>query len=321
MQFHSGQQVGPWELCIYLGEGGNGEVWKAFRHSDGFVALKILKTHKPDSETYKRFLSEIEVLHKIGTRRGIIHLKDAFLPQDRGDVPPWLAMEIGMPIKDALGQDPSIEQIVEAVSDIAGTLSLLAQEEGIYHRDIKPANLFRKAEEWCVGDFGLASYPDKEALTEVGRRLGPMYYIAPEMLINASTADGGPADVYSLAKTLWVLATGQNYPLPGQLRTETDQITLRNYLPHPRVAMLDVLLEQATEFLPQARPTMGQFAEELQAWLKRPAIPISPQDISELVARMHPVLVRLRKQETARMRQLETFEKNAQRSLYSSETI
>ncbi len=308
MRFRKGQHVGQWELHDFLCEGGNGEVWKAFRPSDGFAALKILKTNKPDSEQYRRFRSEIEVLQKIGARPGIVHLKDAYLPEKLGTIPPWLAMEIGIPIKDVLGQNSSIEEVVTAIANISVTLSLLAQE-GIHHRDIKPDNLFKVGDEWSVGDFGLASYPNKEALTEEGRKLGPMWYIAPEMLMDPTNAIGGPADVYSLAKTLWVLATGQNYPPQGQLRTEIDQIALRSYLTHPRTAMLDLLMEKATEYDPQSRPTMGQFANELQAWLKKLTIPTPPQDISELIARMHPVLIRLGNQNTYRQRQLETFER------------
>jgi serine/threonine protein kinase len=108
----------------------------------------------------------------MGARRGIIPVKDAYLPQEPEDGRPWLAMEIGTPIKQAFGHNPSVEEVIIAIADIAGTLAMLAQE-GIYHRDIKPDNLFRLGDEWAVGDFGLASFPNKEALTEDGRRLGP----------------------------------------------------------------------------------------------------------------------------------------------------
>ena len=99
-----------------------------------------------------------------------------------------------------------------------------------------------------------------------------MFYIAPEMLNNASISAGGPADVYSLSKTLWVLVTGQNYPLPGQHQSEIEQVALQSFLNHPRIALLDILLERATQLDPLARPSMKQFAEELRAWLRKPYI-------------------------------------------------
>ena len=80
--------------------------------------------------------------------------------------------------------------------------------------------MFLLDEKWILGDFGLATFPDKPALTQEGRKLGPLHYLAPEMLNEPTTALGGPADVYSLGKTLWVAATGQRYPLPGEHRLE-----------------------------------------------------------------------------------------------------
>jgi hypothetical protein len=39
------------------------------------------------------------------------------------------------------------------------------------------------------------TYPDKEAVTDTGERLGPYSYLAPEMLHDAKHADGRKADV------------------------------------------------------------------------------------------------------------------------------
>jgi serine/threonine protein kinase len=98
-------------------------------------------------------------------------------------------------------------------SGIAGALSRVHAPENA-HRDIKPNNLYWHDGRWCLGDFGLAEFDDAESITRSDRKLGPAYYIAPEMLNNASSADGCAADVYSLGKTICVMATGQKYPLP-----------------------------------------------------------------------------------------------------------
>jgi len=303
----SGQKFGPWELRDFLARGGNGEVWKAFRPDYGLVALKVLNSGKPDSEPYKRFQAEVQILKEIGPRKGVIRLLDSAFPQKPGDPRPWLAMEIAIPIKEALGKEASVEDVIRAIADISETLALLARE-GIHHRDIKPDNLFRVAAGWAIGDFGLASYPNKDALTEDGRKLGPIYYIAPEMLNNPTASTGGPADVYSLAKTLWVLVTGQRYPLSGPYQSEIEQVALQSYVNHPRIAALDNVLEKATLYDPLARPTMAQFAEEMRAWLIKPSNPTPPQDVSNAIARIRPVLIRKRNREIGRQRQLETFD-------------
>jgi hypothetical protein len=151
---------------------------------------------------------------------------------------------------------------------------------------VKPDNLYRYEERWVVGDFGLVSFPSKEAITEDKRKLGPLYFLAPEMLSNPSTADGKPADVYSLIKTFWVLATGQNYPPPGQHGIEIPALTLSAYIEHPQARLLDRLIEDCTSHLPNSRPSMQEVATELQSWLKPPASPVSVSDLSDLSSRI-----------------------------------
>lgn len=124
-------------------------------------------------------------------------------------------MPIAESLKDHLGDERALEEVVSAIHEIAVTLAALAGES-IGHRDIKPRNLYWHNGRAVVGDFGLADFPGKDSITVEGRKLGPQYYIAPEMLSDAARASPHPADVYSVAKTLWVLATGQNYPPPGE---------------------------------------------------------------------------------------------------------
>ena len=100
----------------------------------------------------------------------------------------------------------TLDEVLRAFVGIAETLADLAAE-GIHHRDLKPSNLFLLDGRWVIGDFGLATYPDKSSVTTDERKLGPVYYIAPEMLNAPSTVHPAPADVFSIAKSIWVLAT------------------------------------------------------------------------------------------------------------------
>ena len=48
-------------------------------------------------------------------------------------------------------------------------------------------------------------FPDNDDFTKSDRGLGAIFTIAPEMKRNPKPADASKADVFSLAKTLWML--------------------------------------------------------------------------------------------------------------------
>lgn len=255
-----------WERLEQLGTGGNSVVWRA-RRGEAVCALKVLNSRDPDDESYQRFSREAELLKRLSGRRGVMPLIDAHVPLNptRSDRA-WIAMPVATGVRQALGPQPSLEAVVEAVQAIAATLASLS-DEGISHRDLKPENLFNIDGEWVLGDFGLAKDANCEAITEDGRALGARFYVAPEMQTSPSTSDGRCADVYSLAKVLWVLASGQNFPPPGH-QVET-------YFPNTLVAItnvekaqiLDALIDRATRYAPAERPTMAMLSDELRGWL------------------------------------------------------
>jgi serine/threonine protein kinase len=225
---------GKWHRLEKLGSGGNAKVWKVIDKDGREGAIKILNAKDPNSEPYKRFRTEIELLRKIGTTSGVLPLLDEHLPaKPTENDPAWLVTPVAIKLRDAIGMYQTLTTVVDAINSISKTLSKLVLEFQVSHRDIKPDNLYSLDNQWMIGDFGLVDFPGKEALTADGAKLGPMYYIAPEMLADAATADGFAADVYSLAKTLWVLATGQHYPLAGELRIDTETCRLSTYVVHP----------------------------------------------------------------------------------------
>jgi serine/threonine protein kinase len=283
----TGDPVGRWTLTDPLGTGANAEVWRAEDGGGNEAAVKILHRRDATSEPYRRFANEVRVLQELGDHEGVLPLVDSNLPEAPSrDEPAWLATPVARTIREAL-VDADVQEAVLAVDRYASTLAALS-ERGIHHRDVKPENLFKLKDAYMVGDFGLVSDPGNEPLTEDRGRLGPRYYMAPEMLDHAGTAEGGPADVYSLAKTLFVLTAGQQYPPPGEQRVDTVGVRISDFVALPRVELLDRLVEHGTRYSPAERPTLREFAHELAAWLDLQTEPTlsDPADLSDLRARI-----------------------------------
>ena len=100
------------------------------------------------------------------------------------------------------------------------------------------------------------------------------------MLSNPTIAEGGPVDVYSLAKTLWVLATGQRFPFPGEQRFDVSQLGVRSFQGEStKTIILDRLIERATRHDPSTRPSMTEFEEELLTlFAEKTKVAIEPID-------------------------------------------
>jgi serine/threonine protein kinase len=280
--FKAGRQIGPWTLDHFLGKGGNGQVWRCRQHNGRTVAVKFCTSAAKDKR-YLRFCDEITAHELIGDHQGVLPIYEHHLPDKSGiNGPAWFSMPEATPIRDALGGEYDLTMVVQAVAEIAETLVWLA-ERGIYHRDIKPGNLFQYKGHWVLGDFGLAYFSDKQAHTSTGEQLGPRNYLPFELIADAKNADPAPADVFMLAKTLYVLATRQQWPPQGQQHVGIRNETIETWIVHPRVRLLDYLSERSTATNPKERPPMKEFASELKDWLT----PVAPSprigDLGQIV--------------------------------------
>jgi serine/threonine protein kinase len=254
-RYRRGDQIGGWRLDRLLGTGGNGDVWRATSTDEQPpVALKILRSTDAQSEPYGRFRAEVEA-HSLADGTGcVVPMLAQHLPgSPTRSAPAWMSMRLARTIRAALGKHPALERVVAAAVEVADDLVVL-RERGVAHRDIKPSNLFYYDGRWVIGDLGLATFPGKRALTRTGRQIGPMYFIAPEMVKDAKRANAHRADMFSLSQTLWVLATGQNHPPPGGVRLNDSLTTLAAWVQDPRVGSLDALLERGEGRKPKADP-------------------------------------------------------------------
>lgn len=259
MAFSSGQVVEGWELIRRLGEGGQGEVWLAFRGQE--LALKLLTNVAADANALNRFAREVETLKSLGNWPGIVPLVDA----DVNGTPPWLSMPLATPIDRSTAM--AMQAAVSGMAEVADTLHELYEQRRISHRDLYPGNLFVLDERWCVGDFGLVRNPAEKELTGEGEFWPRVGFIAPEMMDHPSTADGPAADVFSVAKCLWCLVVGDRPPT-GQLDASDEG--LRDLPLHlqrdQRWRYVLILLEAATHQDRFERPSLDRLRDELVLW-------------------------------------------------------
>ena len=245
-----------------LGSGGNGEVRKAIYINTGeYVALKSLTNEaKNNKEKMLRFEDEINTMLQARKQiDGIIPILDYSV---KGG---WYVMPIAEKIKDHC---KTIDIIVDGILQVAETLKEL-HEKGLSHRDIKPDNLLYYNGRWVLCDFGLVDIPNNpHNLTKKSKRVGAIKTIAPEMSRNAKDADGKKADVYSLAKTLWMLLTNNDDCFEGHYDVTDDSMSLHRFdtLRDEHLIEIDELLEMATRNAPEERPTMEEFVGVLQKW-------------------------------------------------------
>lgn len=256
-------------------------MYRAIREGEEVeVALKV-RAGRPNAEPYRRFKQEIETLQRVGSFPGVLPIIEASIPESPSkDDPAWLAMPIASPIRNVLAE-AELDQVVTAIAAVADTLARLQEEHDLGHRDVKPPNLYELAGEWLIGDFGLVDIPEGEDLTASGKPVGSRHYTPWEMINDPAGADSHAADVYALGKTLWVLATGQNYPPEGPQPPGVPGLSIGDYRPHPHDLALDRLIDRMTLRDPRARPRKREVADELTSWLALPA-PTPLRDVTEV---------------------------------------
>ncbi|OYO51451.1 hypothetical protein CG709_19640, partial [Lachnotalea glycerini] len=271
------EQLGEYKILKRMDGGGNGTVFLAENEAGEKVAIKILreeigkgkKIQKRNRKKRIRFIIETETVVKIQKEvNGIIPIISYALPDEKSKKY-WYAMPIATTIENKLKKIQSIEDKIKGVLDLARTLEILHRKD-IVHRDIKPKNIYFYNEKYCIGDFGLVDYPERRELTSVQEAVGPRATMAPEMRYNARNADGKKADVYSLAKTLWIILKEVEYGFEGRYEEDDTIIGLRSDKRYRKehLVELEALLKQSTEYDPALRPSMEAFVATLEKWLE-----------------------------------------------------
>ncbi|MEU8205877.1 protein kinase [Streptosporangium sp. NPDC049046] len=212
----------------------------------------------------RRYRNEVKQMVALSGEAGVIPVID----YDRSDDPSWFVMPEAEMLAKHLESKPDFYSAVSAVHQVAETLARLAKQK-IAHRDIKPDNLFWYEHSAVVGDFGIAAWPGREPLTSTGEKVGAVSFLAPEMLKRPKDVSDNLADVWSLAKTMFVLALpGRGLHPPGGTHVATAREFSLWSAGGKAAESIGHLLEAATRFRPHDRPSMQEFANELGYWLE-----------------------------------------------------
>lgn len=263
------QHVKSWEnkyeKIEKIGGGGNATVYLVKCKADN-VEYSLKELHSMTREKKARFSDEIETLNQHSQKTsGIIPICD-YSKEDY-----WFTMPVATPIVNHIDNTrESIVLIVKGIIQIAETL-ILFHSMDISHRDIKPDNILFYNKQYCLGDFGLVDLPDSPSnFTRSDRGLGAIFTIAPEMKRNPKDADGTKADVFSLAKTLWILLTKNGKGFDGTYYFDNKDIGLSfsKELKKTHLVELEYLLQKSTEHNPDLRPNILVFKEQLEIWLE-----------------------------------------------------
>jgi serine/threonine-protein kinase len=214
-QVHEAKKLGQYVIEEKIGEGGMGEVYRAWH---GMMrrpsALKLLRPDHTQSKDLARFEREVQLTARL-THPNTITLFD-YGRTDDGTF--YYAMELldGATLQDIVELNgPQAEgRVVRLLKLVCGALAE-AHGIGLIHRDIKPANIMlcKQGGEYDVVkllDFGLVKEltVDKDAgLSVAGTLTGTPLYMAPEAITAPESLDAR-ADIYALGAVAYYLLAG-----------------------------------------------------------------------------------------------------------------
>lgn len=199
--------AGRFEIQSLLGQGGMGNVYKAF---DTFlkvqVAVKIINPAiSRDEEAIRRLKNEVVLARKF-THPNACRIYD--IGEAEGAL--YISMEYieGETLANVLqkqGRLP-LQQIIRIMQDVLRAL-VEAHRAGVIHRDLKPQNIMISEEKAYLMDFGISFSEDLDRLTKTGMLIGTPYYMSPEQFLDGKADER--SDIYSLGIILFEMATGK----------------------------------------------------------------------------------------------------------------
>ena len=163
------------------------------------VALKLLSDVLAEDEEYlQRFQREARVAAGLN-HANLVTIFDSAVANGR----PYLVMELisgGTIAQRVAGEGLPAAEVERLAEEMLAALAYI-HEAGVVHRDLKPANvLIDDRDRFRLTDFGIAQPGDATSLTQTGKLIGTIKYMAPE--VRAGERATVRSDLYSLGVLL-----------------------------------------------------------------------------------------------------------------------
>ncbi len=252
-----------------IGSGGFSTVYEALQFEfERWVAVKVLDEPITDDTAVADFERECRAMGGLSGHPNIVTVFSSAFTDDRR---PCIVMELfphGNYLQILQRTGPlGLDQLLPVSVRVAGALAT-AHNRGMVHGDVKPQNIFRSQYELAaLGDFGIATLISHRWGSQKTRM--SLYYAAPEIIERGVAAASPFADQYSLAATIYTLATGSRlYEGDG---TESTRDVLVRTLSEPPArlgpeypdALGDVLYKANSRRLQDRFRDLREFAEAL----------------------------------------------------------
>ena len=221
--------IWPFVLEDKLGEGGMGVVYRGkYVKNDHPVAVKLVPADVTDEKVLARFERELLVLKTLKHPNIVRCFGGVCEDKQR-----FYAMELieGGTLQALLNKKGRFpwQKVVAYGVQMCSALSY-AHERGIVHRDVKPGNfLLDNKGSLKLSDFGLAGLFAARQITDTGKTMGTIRYMAPEQIRGQPPASP-QTDLYALGCVLFELLTGRT-PFDGNSAGEILQQHLSNQPP------------------------------------------------------------------------------------------
>ena len=212
------KEIGGYQIIEILGEGGMSVVYTAMQeHPRRKVAVKVLRGGMYSPTAVKRFHQEVEILGKLD-HPWIAKIYDAGAHDDGNGATPYYVMEHvegARELSDFLEEECFTQRdVLKLFAKITSAVEH-GHHRGIVHRDLKPGNILidTKGEPKII-DFGVARSLDRttvseEAMTEAGRLVGTVQFMAPEQVDANITDIDARCDVYALGAVVYQMLTNR----------------------------------------------------------------------------------------------------------------
>ena len=261
-----GDRVGRYEIQTAIGEGGFGQVYRAWDPElERQVAIKELSSERraSDQAQYAEYLERFQLERRVQGQFQHPHIVSVYdmVSQD-GDE--YLVEELvdGGTLRDLLQQEQHLppKRVVQIGIETCQAIAA-AWERDVVHRDMKPSNILLTKDGYAkLADFGVAQLGQVSQRTQSdSHHPGTPAYMSPEQEGGYGYLDER-SDLYSLGLVLYEALTGRSFKrervnarqLMPELPRELEKVVMRALASDPadryqRAAEFETALRHALD--------------------------------------------------------------------------